>query len=254
MKIDHERSNLNDGVGKIVNQQRRQFSKLVSVSPAIISLFSTTALGQTPYNCAISGIQSGNTSNPDHIILPCDGPGTGFSPGAWWQNAKKINGSPDGKLSEWLDCGVNPFTISLVSGVKTVTVNNVDNQGGVWNSIYDAIEAVFGADSPATPFNLIFQGSGPSESLHDVFYFHQGGGGTLEFHAAADYLNAKLNEVSPGTFSIYSGISSIDIINLYKLAIGDITEFLSASGTVIMLSANFTVDDIKAYLVSIHHS
>jgi len=85
-----------------INQQRRRFSRLVTVSPVLMSLVSKSALGVTPYHCSISGAQSGNVSNPQHDTLTaCN---VGYSPADWRDDA------PPGSNTLWSQVSAKPST------------------------------------------------------------------------------------------------------------------------------------------------
>lgn len=241
-----------------VDRSRRSFAKVGAVAPVIMTLTSKTALGSV-YQCSISGVHSGNTSSHSSNTSVC---GVGISPGGWWQNAHKLKGDPNGGLDDWLCAGVNPFSIKLDLGVKQIQLNKVWTAG--YDAVYDEIILHSSFSSTSTSFSSLF-GSAPgggAVSMHDVLYLHQGGGGTLEFHAVAGYLNAAAyaNGCKPEFETVYSGITPQDIVGLYILAMTG-TPFTSSSGTVVGSSFNTNPSNpseplasrVKRYLVMIHH-
>jgi len=222
-----------------INQQRRRFSRLVTVSPVLMSLVSKSALGRTPYNCSVSGAQSGNTSNPHETNYAC---GVGFSPGGWWQNASKSN-NQDGNVHHWLSAEVIPFDIrKSSSGEKQIF------QDGKWvknSSVYSAIKDKYGKNAQATLFSSIFGGTSP-DSLWQVLNDNRGG---VIFHAIADYLNASLANSGYTPFSpVYDNIEPADIVGLYQVSVGDISSYTTSSRVVIDSAFPF-----ESYLSSIHN-
>ena len=318
---------------ELVNKPRRRFAKVGVVAPVIMTLTSKVALGGT-YQCTISGVQSGNTSNHSADMLQC---GVGFSPGGWWSNADKTDGSPDGCLAQWLQACVNPFTLKTVKvdtktdvetesytisvrkktltkykQTTTVTTTTTTSVAGVSSApvegtpvttvvddlgsgsvgtttntttvtkkyiiqngedvenaaVYDVIATskdcsgvTRGTGALATTFSSIFgvapPGLNSNASMHEVLYYHQSGGGTLDFHAVADYLNAAFYaKTGYAAFaSVYADLSPGDIVGLYQIAIGNLTSFTSSSGAIVTSSFNGGVNGsgVKSFLVSIHH-
>jgi len=314
---NHGKNNEKDQAEAVraVDSARRAFAKVGVVAPVLMTLSSKTVLGAT-YHCTLSGMQSGNHSGAHDWTSPC---GVGYSPGGWCENADKVGpGSSDGRLAQWLDAGVVPFTTQLVTEVKTVeqkcfktsssplryslkertVTNTTTTTGGVagtpvnvtssWTTlqsnmtscskavdkvtttekkyilkhgvpvenveVYDAIyKAPPMGGKVATPF---FDSS--LGTMWDVLDDNRGG---LIFHAIADYLNAKLYEAGKATSfaSVYSVVTSSDIVNLYKLGAGGIS-FTSSSGT--LIDANFNLASypndslskrVQYYLEMLHH-
>ncbi len=226
-----------------IDQKRRMISRAGMVTPLIMSLVNKTALGQTPYHCTVSGAQSGNVSSHPDTSADC---GVGFSPGAWKQNASRkqqSGGGPDGNIQHWLAAGVVPFDIRIANGEKQIYKN------GTWKkkpAIYDAIDNS-GLGTMATLFSSIFGGS----STDSVWQVLKDNPGSFEFHAIADYLNAKLNQAT-GEFSpVYDGIDPADIVALYQNSDSSgivVSSFTTSTGY--LVPAGF---DARAYLESIHH-
>ncbi|TAK61294.1 hypothetical protein [Methylobacter sp.] len=246
-------------VNQTVDKSRRSFAKVGAVAPVIMTLTSKSALGSA-YHCTISGTQSGNHSSPHDNTTNC---GVGFSPGGWWQNASK-SGNQDGNINQWCKAGINPFSIKYAaippssSKVKQIQVQGTwitATAANNWLSIFTAIKSKFGQPATATAFAPIFGGN-LQGSLWDVLDQHQG---TLEWHAVADYLNALLYAADPVNYAgfgvVYSGVSAFDIVNLYKLATGQISSFTSQDGVLINGTFNGGTNGsgVKSYLESLHH-
>jgi len=224
---------------KRINTKRRIVSRAGMVTPLIMSLMNKTALGSV-YQCSISGAQSGNVSSHSSDTTVC---GVGFSPGAWKEKASQkqnAGGGPDGNIQHWLSAEVIPFSIRKHNGEKQIFKN------GTWikkRAIYNAIQRFAGNNATATTFSSIFGSGFGSDSVWQVLHDNPD---SLEFHAIADYLNAKLNEAT-GIFNpVYEGIAPSDIVGLYQLGI---------SGSGFTTSSGFVVPDdfdVLGYLVSIH--
>lgn len=201
--------------GATIDKSRRSFSKAGVVAPVIMTLTSKVALGDG-YYCTISGMQSGNMSSHTGGYQ-C---GVGFSPGGWWQNATKT-GNQDGNLNQWCSAGVTPFTIQKVKinnvWVKQVWYQNSWKSGNSWTTIYNKIFGAFGANAQATTFKSVFGGS-DARSLWDVL---DTSNGSLEWHAIADYLNAKLNQVTGQFNPAYQDITPAYIIGVYNSSLSD---------------------------------
>ncbi|PPD40961.1 MAG: hypothetical protein CTY17_04920 [Methylomonas sp.] len=212
-----------------VDSSRRAFSRFgITALPAVLTLTSKTALG-TPYLCTVSGMQSGNLSS--HPGQPnC---GVGFSPGGWWQNANNT-GNSDGNLNQWLAAGVNPFSIrrTRVNGVfqNQVRYQGIWRTGVTWEPIYGLINNRFGNGVAAHTFSSVFGGTN-SRSLWDVLDQQSG---SLEFHAIAVFLNARLNQVTGQFNPIYLEITPAYIVSIYN-------------------STSLSADQKKAYFEMLQH-
>jgi hypothetical protein len=224
-----------------VNNDRRRFSKLVALSPALMTLTSRTALGSV-YQCTVSGMQSGDLSGHHTQTYNC---GVGFSPGGWWQNADKT-GSSDGNIDQWIAAGVNPFTIGKKSdGTKYYLKDGTQVTGTTASTIYNKIKGKFGYNAPATSFDAIFGGSGGGSMWDSV---GDNMPSNLVKHAAADYLNAALNQSTGQFSSVYDTIKPSDIVGLYQLATGTLSSFTTSTGTTV--DSSF---DVLNYFIMLHH-
>lgn len=215
-----------------VDKSRRSFAKVGAAVPVIMTLASKSALGESPYHCTQSGIQSGNQSSRIGTGVDCH---QGFSPGAW----KTPADSGDGSLDQWLKAGCNPFTINL-SEPKCVSAIF---QGNTATKICDS-NKTFGnltaksayykikgkGFTTATTFNAIFGGS-DNRSLHDILMTEEG---SLEFHAIADYLNAAQPKPNNLFGSVYDDITPSYIVNVYN-------------------SSSLSTQQKKDYFILIHH-
>lgn len=216
-----------------VDKSRRSFARMGAVAPVIMTLASKTALGETPYNLTVSGQNSGNLSSH---------PGTttytlGFSPGAW----KTPSESGDGSLAQWSAANCSPYTLSqsrpyAVAGVfqnnaaETVKTDSDKTFGSLKaKDAYNSLLSKHGYVN-ATTFSSIFGGTN-DQTLHAILMSDSG---SLEFHAVADYLNAKLHEAT-GEFSpVYDNITPGYIVAVYN-------------------DTKLTDDQKKNYFISIHH-
>ena len=215
-----------------VDKSRRSFARMGAVAPIIMTLASKTALGETPYNCTASGIQSGNQSSHPGVVI-C---GLGFSPGAW----KTPGASGDGSLDQWSAANCSPYKISqakpnAVEGVfstnaaETVKVNTEKTFGNL--KAQDAFKLLLSKQGyvDATTFNSIFQGTN-NQTLHEILMNDTG---SLEFHVVADYLNAKLHEATGAFSPVYDNITPAYIVNVYN-------------------DKKLSVDQKKNYFISLH--
>lgn len=97
-------------------------------------------------------------------------------------------------------------------------------------AIYDLIAAAKGEAAQATTFGSVFGGTSNSP-LWDILDTNNG---SLEWHAIADYLNAKLNKENRIFNPVYADITPEYIVGIYQdLSISD--------------------DDKKDYFILIHH-
>lgn len=230
MKTDGRETNrsIEDQFGKQkIDTSRRSLTKAGVLAPVIMTLASKTALGES-YYCTISGMQSGNMSSHTGGYTCA----VGFSPGGWWENAKKTK-NQDGNLNQWCLAGVNPFSIDMDGTTKRVLYQGVPRFGkdstANWEKIHIKIADTFNANASATTFNSVFGGP-DSRSLWDVL---DNANGSLEWHAIADYLNAKLNEATGQFNLVYEDITPEYIVSIYNSALSDA--------------------DKKAYFELIHH-
>lgn len=115
-----------------VNEGRRRLSKAALASPIIASLSTRPVWGTT---CSISGLQSGNTSQPGKD--ECEG--SGCTPG-FWKN------SPEA----WL------INTPYVPGI-CLTVDPNTGLCQEWNG-----------GAPGTTFNEAFGGVGPTDTMMDI--------------------------------------------------------------------------------------
>ena len=58
--------------GPKIDLKRRMIGRAGMATPVIMSVFNKAALGQTPYNCSISGVQSGNASGTHGTPTRCN--------------------------------------------------------------------------------------------------------------------------------------------------------------------------------------
>jgi hypothetical protein len=201
-----------------VDQKRRVVARAGVLTPLVMSLVNKTALGQGVYHCSVSGAQSGNVSSHPNNTISCN---VGYSINSWKNNADQTSGN--GNISDWLNAGIIPFDIvqpdKIIKGTNASPTQNA--------AIYNAINGS-GLGGSAASFDVVFGTSGVG-----TFWDALASGGTTEADAAADYLNVKIHQFD-GRFSpVYDSIALPDIVNLYQLAAGIITQFTTSSGVVV---------------------
>ncbi len=217
-----------------VDKSRRSFTKIGAITPVIMTLASKSALGQTPYQCTVSGQMSGNHSS-HNWTTQCN---VGFSPGAW----KTPGESGDGNIHQWKTAGCNPHTTTPLNqnAVKGFFSNTGSEsyKTGTQKTFgnLQAKDAFITLSSPtyvnATTFKQIFGGTN-SKTLHQILMQDTG---SLEFHAVADYLNAKLHQASGAFSPVYDNITPEYIVSVYNYD-----------------NTKLSPEKKKEYFISIHH-
>lgn len=114
-----------------IDKSRRSFAKAGVFVPAIMSMASRTALGNTLYECTPSGQMSGNlSSHPNQNPANCQ---TGLSPSTWCDNAHINDGSTPGGCHHWKAAGVCPTDVIIDDkDIQTITEKKY---GGSWKVV-----------------------------------------------------------------------------------------------------------------------
>jgi hypothetical protein len=269
MSLEHNkevRADASQNIERMINKSRRSFARAGVVAPIIMTLASKSALGST-YQCTISGAQSGNTSSHPEAsdLSECN---IGGSPLEYLDGASITTSSTTGNVTQWCEAGINPFSIKTgrIPGSQGnnnpqiqilnpngngsfVWIHARNSNGKAWKDVYDLIHASFPSNpANATTFESIFPGSGISKSVWEVLHSNQS---SLEAHAIADYINAKLCLNLSFYQEIYNNIHPLDIVNLYFLAKNPNSSFESYYSNR-KIDGNFNGGDIQGYLAMIH--
>lgn len=211
-----------------VGLSRRRFA-LASLSiPAIAVLANRPAFGAMTTACNPSGyisFHADNVSGAHHV----DGNGCGgWSPGSW-KNPYAGNG--DGSYRDWRNAQSYPHhpdgTLSLGGG------NN-------FGAVRDDFTTV--ALYEPTLFKDALDYGSDSLTLHEAML---GSSGSLEFHAAAAYLNASLNEATEA-FPGYMNVQ--DVRAVYRSAKTNTLQITSGGNEIL-----FTESQAQAFFVQTYH-
>lgn len=200
-----------------VDKSRRALTKAGGIAPIVMTLASKTALG-APYQCSISGMQSGNASSHATDLSVCR---TGYSV-AQWAGVDSVGTTSSPNINDWITAGINPFRVEYKGSNYYYQKSGVCSGSASGNAL-TMCQAIF--NSPAFPVansnpGLCTSGN-VSYKAETAFSSVFGGTLTLSFwdalsgsdikrDACVDYLNAKLG--------LIPGMTPQDIIDLYKLA------------------------------------
>ncbi len=208
---------------------RRRFTLAGISIPAIAVLANRPAFGSSNATCNPSGyisFHADNVSGAHHIE---EGGCGGWSPGAW-RNPYAGNG--DGGYRFWRDADSLPHHPD----------GAMDTGGG--NNYRAVIEDYPDANQyEATLFDAALDYSFDSDlTLHEAMLGYPG---SLEFHASAVYLNAKLNE-NTGAFPGYMSVA--DVRAVYASAKTGTVQYTSAGNEIL-----FSEAQAKAFFEQTYH-
>ncbi len=208
---------------QVINSTRRSFAKVGVLAPVVMTLTSKTVLGAN-YQCTISGAQSGNTSQNSEDMTACR---RGYLASEWAGSATLTTGN--GNITDWHTSQVLPYKIRRKNSPDFVYEYDLNGDNN-WISADSALSAVLAqfyllnlpymvVDISITPYEILnattfvdIFGNGDAVAVHNKLLSSNT---DLSYDASVDYLNAKLDLISP--------ISPQDVIDLYKLGANGIT-------------------------------